>query len=135
MPPEYIPCNYSCTSKRPWASGHAVSCCSTPTGIFTWSVHYFLVQSHSEQKKCELRVNEMFLINLQSDGPRGQAPASADLNGILSSSRSLIVGRDGNSDLQLDSEDMPAMVSRVHAEFAVREGKLSIQDRGSMNGT
>lgn len=77
----------------------------------------------------------MFLINLQSDGPRGQAPASADLNGILSSSRSLIVGRDGSSDLQLDSEDMPAMVSRVHAEFAVREGKLSIQDRGSMNGT
>lgn len=79
---------------------------------------------------------DMFLINLQSESSRGLAPASADLNNVLSNAQnSLLVGRDTSNDLVLDSEDMPAMVSRTHAEFAMREGQLSIQDRGSMNGT
>lgn len=78
----------------------------------------------------------MFLINLRSDEQRGEAPASADLNSIRpGSSRPILVGRDAQCDIMLDSEQMPAMVSRVHAELRVHEAQLSIQDKGSVNGT
>eukprot|EP00892_Ulva_mutabilis_P006147 jgi/Ulvmu1/3904/UM018_0126.1 len=77
----------------------------------------------------------MFLINLQSDVHRGQAPASADLDALLSTTSTIVIGRDTGSDIQLDSEDMPAMVSRIHAEISMRATELRVLDRGSMNGT
>lgn len=49
----------------------------------------------------------------------------------LELSKSVTIGRDASSDLQLAS---PA-VSREHARLTVRDGRWYVEDRGSFNGT
>lgn len=49
----------------------------------------------------------------------------------LELSKSVTIGRDASSDLQLPS---PA-VSREHARLTVRDGRWYVEDRGSFNGT
>lgn len=58
-----------------------------------------------------------------------------DLSSKGIASRELVFGRIADSDIFLNTESLPLLISRKHAVISLAGDTLSIQDTGSINGT
>lgn len=79
----------------------------------------------------------MYLLNvLTGDDSSQQERQIHDLRTLLSAKGTVSIGRDPTSaDIAMDSKDLPAMISRIHAVIKYEGGKMCLQDRNSVNGT
>lgn len=78
----------------------------------------------------------MYLLNVLSGNDCQQERQIHDLRTLLSSKGTVTIGRDPNTaDISMDSEELPAMISRSHAEICCDANTLYLQDKNSMNGT
>ncbi|DBA95401.1 TPA: hypothetical protein ACH3X3_013276 [Trebouxia sp. C0006] len=65
----------------------------------------------------------------------GELPDSYQLNRPELATRGLVFGRNTDSDIVLNTEALPLLISRKHAEVSVAGQTLCIIDAGSTNGT
>ena len=65
----------------------------------------------------------------------GELPDSYQLNRPELATRGLVFGRNTDSDIVLNTEALPLLISRKHAEVSVAGQTLCIVDAGSTNGT
>lgn len=78
----------------------------------------------------------MYLLNVHTGDDCQRERQIHDLRSLLSTKGTVSIGRDPTSaDIAMDSKDLPAMISRNHAEIRYDGGKVCLQDRNSVNGT
>ena len=65
----------------------------------------------------------------------GGIPHSYQLAGPVLAQQGLIVGRNNDSDIVLNTDVLPLLISRKHARLSVVGHALLLQDEGSTNGT
>lgn len=67
--------------------------------------------------------------------PCGELPSSYQLDRPELATRGLVFGRNADSDIVLNTDALPLLISRKHATFSTAGRRLCIQDAGSTNGT
>jgi pSer/pThr/pTyr-binding forkhead associated (FHA) protein len=78
----------------------------------------------------------MYLLNVLTGDDCHQERHIHDLRSLLSAKGTVSIGRDPTSaDIAMDSKELPAMISRNHAEIRCEGGKVCLLDRNSVNGT
>jgi pSer/pThr/pTyr-binding forkhead associated (FHA) protein len=78
----------------------------------------------------------MYLLNVLTGDDSQQERRIHDLRSLLSAKGSVSIGRDPTTaDIAMDSKDLPAMISRDHAEISYESGQICLRDRKSVNGT
>ena len=68
-------------------------------------------------------------------GTGGGLPDSYSLANSALAERGLVFGRNTDSDIVLNTESLPLLISRTHAKLSVVRQALFLQDAGSTNGT
>ena len=68
-------------------------------------------------------------------GPGGGDPDSYQLTIPALTDNGLIIGRNNDSDIVLNTDVLPLLISRQHAKLSVVGHALLLQDAGSTNGT
>jgi hypothetical protein len=78
----------------------------------------------------------MYLLHVLKGNDCHQERQIHDLRSLLTSKGTVLIGRDPNTaDISMDSKELPAMISRLHAEICCDANTLYIQDKASVNGT
>ena len=78
----------------------------------------------------------MYLLNVYTGDDDQKERQTHDLRSLLSKKGTVSIGRDPTSaDIAMDSQDLPAMISRNHAEIKYEDGKMCLQDKNTVNGT
>lgn len=78
----------------------------------------------------------MYLLNVYSGDDRQGERQTHDLRSLLSKKDTVSIGRDPTiADIVMDSRDLPAMISRHHAEIKCEDGRMCLQDKNTVNGT
>lgn len=78
----------------------------------------------------------MYLLNVLTDEESQLERQVHDLRSLLQAKGTVSIGRDpATADIAMDSKDLPAMISRNHAEIRWDGDKFCLQDRKSVNGT
>ena len=67
--------------------------------------------------------------------PCDELPSSYQLDRPELATRGLVFGRNADSDIVLNTDALPLLISRKHATLSIAGPRLCIQDAGSTNGT
>jgi hypothetical protein len=88
-----------------------------------------------QQPSCD-DVKQMYLVNVQhADALERLDLACYDVAALFNVHSNITVGREPSCTLVMDSDTLPAMLSRNHAEMTLKDGVLFVRDANTVNGT